>query len=149
MYTTRRRFDVGSGNVTLTCMGGPEHDRQTSYSADEEIPGEVLDEMDCAVAPIVCPDRAAGAGYDYAWHGLMGYTESRVRLIGFEPHNPVLLYNLGCNGVGFLPSIYGGDRIARLVSGDELGPSIFDPPDLGSCVGEPVLAPRASMTAIC
>lgn len=149
VYTTRRRFDTGSGDVTLTCMGGPEHDRQTSYSADDEVPGEVLEEMDRAVAPIVCPDRAAGAGYEYAWHGLMGYTDSRVRLIGFEPRNPVLLYNLGCNGVGFLPSIYGGSRIARLVRGDELGPSIFDPPDLGTSIDESVLVTRAPVTATC
>ena len=67
--------------------------------------------------------------YDYHWHGLMGYTRSRLRMIGAEPRNPVLLYNLGCNGVGFMPSIYGGQRIARMLAGDDLGPSIFDPPD--------------------
>jgi glycine/D-amino acid oxidase-like deaminating enzyme len=63
----------------------------------------------------------------------MGYTESRVRLVGFEPMNPVLMYNLGCNGVGFLPSIAGGYRIAALTVGGDVGPSIFDPPsrDLG------------------
>jgi glycine/D-amino acid oxidase-like deaminating enzyme len=63
------------------------------------------------------------------WHGLMGYTKSRVRLIGFEPANPVLMYNLGCNGVGFLPSIFGGFRVANLLSAADTDPMIFDPQD--------------------
>jgi hypothetical protein len=42
--------------------------------------------------------------------------------------NPVLMYNLGCNGVGFLPSIAGGFRIAALTAGRAVGSSIFDPP---------------------
>jgi glycine/D-amino acid oxidase-like deaminating enzyme len=58
----------------------------------------------------------------------MAYTPGQVRLIGPEPKNPTLLYNLGCNGVGFLPSIYGGKRLARLIAGERLAPSLFDPP---------------------
>ena len=42
----------------------------------------------------------------------------------------MLLYNLGCNGVGFMPSIFGGHRIARMLAGDVMAPSIFDPPVL-------------------
>jgi glycine/D-amino acid oxidase-like deaminating enzyme len=38
------------------------------------------------------------------------------------------MYNLGCNGVGILPSIYGAKRIAQLLAGETLGPSIFDIP---------------------
>ena len=37
------------------------------------------------------------------------------------------MYNLGCNGVGFLQAIFGGHRIARLIAGEQLPPSIFDP----------------------
>ena len=48
-------------------------------------------------------------------------------MIGVHPGRPSLLYNLGCNGVGFLPSIHGGRQIARLLSGEQLEPSIFDP----------------------
>ena len=50
-----------------------------------------------------------------------------VRLVGFEPKNPVLMYNLGCNGVGFLQSIFGGHRVSALHGGNDLGRSIFDP----------------------
>ena len=65
--------------------------------------------------------------YDYAWHGLMGYTPDRLRVVGFEHRNPALLYNLACNGVGILPSLHGGHRVAQLLAGEQLPPSLFDP----------------------
>ena len=66
--------------------------------------------------------------YVFTWHGLMGCTKNGVRLIGPEPKNPALLYNLGCNGVGILPSLYGGRQIARHLSGEKTEKSIFDVP---------------------
>jgi hypothetical protein len=57
----------------------------------------------------------------------MGYNESGVRGAGTPPRHPALHDDLGCNGVGFLPSVYGGERVARLLAGDRLGPSIVDP----------------------
>jgi len=71
--------------------------------------------------------RPAGQPYDFHWHGLMGYMDGMVRVIGPHPGRPALLYNLGCNGVGFLPSIHGGRQIGRLLAGERLPPSIFDP----------------------
>jgi len=38
----------------------------------------------------------------------------------------VVLYNLGCNGVGFLPSIHGATRVARILAGEQVEASIFD-----------------------
>jgi glycine/D-amino acid oxidase-like deaminating enzyme len=40
---------------------------------------------------------------------------------------PSVLYNTGCNGIGILPSIAGGKRIARILKGEILPKSIFDP----------------------
>jgi glycine/D-amino acid oxidase-like deaminating enzyme len=130
VYVTSRSFERADGPGMLTCIGGPEDilDDATAYVADSGFPTEVLDEIDRDLLPLIAPGRRPGRHYEYAWHGLMGYTESRVRLVGFEPKNPVLMYNLGCNGVGFLPSVYGGFRIAELLGGNDLGPSIFDPP---------------------
>lgn len=130
VYVTRRPFGGPQGAATLTCIGGPEIslDDHATYTPDSDFPVEVIKEIDNDIRPIVDSTRAKGLAYDYAWHGLMAYTESRVRLIGFEPRNPLLMYNLGCNGVGFMPSIYGGYRIARLLCGESLEPSIFDPP---------------------
>jgi hypothetical protein len=50
-----------------------------------------------------------------------------MRVIGHEPKNPLLMYNLGCNGVGILPSIYGAWKIAKLINGEKFPESIFDP----------------------
>ena len=38
-----------------------------------------------------------------------------------------LFYNLGCNGIGILPSIAGSFRIAKLINNEVLEESIFDP----------------------
>ena len=123
VYVTRRTYD----ERTLTCMGGPEIEEQPNYDADAPFPGEAIDEFRATVLPFAQPERDPQRPFDFHWHGLMGYTEGRVRMVGFEPYNPVLLYNLGCNGIGFLPSIFGGERISRLLAGEELPPSIFDP----------------------
>jgi glycine/D-amino acid oxidase-like deaminating enzyme len=58
---------------------------------------------------------------------LLGHTPNRIRIIGEEPKNKVLLYNLGCNGIGIIPSVLGGRKISRLIAGENLKPSIFDP----------------------
>ncbi|MCX8513763.1 MAG: hypothetical protein ORN26_01900 [Candidatus Pacebacteria bacterium] len=47
-------------------------------------------------------------------------------MIGKDPKNEHLMYNLGCNGVGIMPSIYGGKKISQILNHEELPPSIFD-----------------------
>jgi glycine/D-amino acid oxidase-like deaminating enzyme len=135
VYVTRRTYDrpvVGSGTgsmvpATLTCMGGPEWPIDGEWIRDAPFPGELLDTMDAVIRPFAQPSRPAGKPYDFQWHGLMGYMDGRVRVIGAHPGRPELLYNLGCNGVGFLPSIHGGRQVARILAGEQLPPSIFDP----------------------
>jgi len=127
-YLTRRAYSGSSGEVTLTCMGGPEYPyRADDYDPHAPFPGELMAEMDAEVRPFADATRPAGLRYDFAWHGLMGYNDGGIRVVGAHPGSPRLLYNLGCNGVGFLPSIHGGHRIARLLAGERLPPSIFDP----------------------
>ena len=128
VYVTRRTYDRPEDSVTLTCMGGPEYPVNPSdYDLADPFPGAMLTLMDNEVRPFAQPSRPAGRPYDFHWHGLMGYMDGMVRVIGMHPDHPPLLYNLGCNGVGFLPSICGGERIARILSGERLPPSIFDP----------------------
>jgi glycine/D-amino acid oxidase-like deaminating enzyme len=135
VYVTRRTYDrpvAGSATgsmvpATLTCMGGPEWPIEGEWIRDAPFPGELLDTMDAVIRPFAQPSRPAEQPYDFQWHGLMGYMDGRVRVIGAHPGRPALLYNLGCNGVGFLPSIHGGRQVARILSGEQLPPSIFDP----------------------
>ena len=128
VYVTRRTYDQADGTVTLTCMGGPEYpiDGKT-YDPAAPFPGAMLSHMDERIRPFAQPARPPGRPYDFQWHGPMGYTGGMVRVIGVHPRHPALLYNLGCNGVGFLPSMYGGQQVARILAGEHLPPSIFDP----------------------
>jgi glycine/D-amino acid oxidase-like deaminating enzyme len=128
VYVTRRTYDWADSAVTLTCMGGPEYPfHDTEYQRDALFPGDLLQAMDDEVRPYAQPTRPPRQPYDFHWHGLMGYNDSGVRVVGAHPRHERLLYNLGCNGVGFLPSIHGADRLAQLLAGEHLEPSIFDP----------------------
>ena len=127
VYVTRRTYDRADDIVTLTCMGGPEYPFHQSYDRETPFPGELLQEMDDEVRPFAQPNRPPREPYDFHWHGLMGYNDCGIRVAGAHPRHPTLLYNLGCNGVGFLPSIHGAQRIADLLAAKQLGPSVFDP----------------------
>ena len=127
VYITRRTYDRADDTVTLTCMGGPEHPFEGPYQRTLPFPGDLLTTMDATIRPFAQASRPPGRPYDFQWHGLMGYNESGIRVIGAHPRHSALLYNLGCNGVGFLPSIHGGRQVARLVAGEHLPRSIFDP----------------------
>ena len=128
VYVTRRTYDRPDDVVTLTCMGGPEYPfHEPVYDANAPFPGQLLAAMDDEVRPFAQAKRPRGQLYDFHWHGLMGYNDSGIRVVGAHPRHPRLLYNLGCNGVGFLPSIFGGHRISQLLAGQPLAPSVFDP----------------------
>lgn len=129
VYVTRRTYDRPDDVVTLTCMGGPERGLAPGeeYDRAAAFPGAVVSEMDDVIRPFAQPARPAGVPFDYTWHGLMGYNDGLVRVVGPHPDHPRLLYNLGCNGIGFLPSVMGGQRVARILAGEVLPPSIFDP----------------------
>jgi glycine/D-amino acid oxidase-like deaminating enzyme len=128
-YLTRRLYGTGAENVSLVSVGGPEvalppgslYHRHHSY-----LPGahEDLDRFLSATFR----EELDRLHPRFTWHGLMGYTPGDVRIIGPDPDIPGLLYNLGCNGVGILPSIYGGKRIADHLNGRVPEPSIFDHP---------------------
>lgn len=128
-YLTRRPFEVEAGvKHNLICIGGPEAlmDDTNAYAPDHPYPTEAQAEIDAFVRKTYGPAPARIA-YRFLWHGLMGYTPTNLRCVGPEPVNAVLLYNLGCNGVGILPSMYGGRTIARYLAGEAAAPSIFSP----------------------
>lgn len=128
-YLTRRPFTHADGQgQSLICIGGPERmlpDR-ASYDPQMPFPADIEEELDRGIRRMYV-DAPPPATRSFLWQGLMCYTPNYLRRIGFEPKNKVLLYNLGCNGVGILSSIYGGKRIAQLLNGKKLPPSIFDP----------------------
>ena len=129
VYVTRRTYDREDGPATLTCIGGPADIvvDDGDYDRRAPVPGDQVSALATHALPLADPTRPPGEPFDFVWHGLMGYTRDGIRVIGHDPGDPRLMYNLGCNGVGFLPSIHGGFKVARLLAGDDFAPSIFDP----------------------
>ncbi|MCU0849905.1 MAG: FAD-binding oxidoreductase [Candidatus Thermoplasmatota archaeon] len=126
-YLTRRIYEHGRHAHTLLCIGGPEHHlpQDQPYSPHAQYLPNAHHEIDAFIHttssyPLIKTTP------DFKWHGLMGYTPTMIRLIGPDPHYPNLSYNLGCNGVGILPSIYAGKRLGNYLAGRSLKPSIFD-----------------------
>ncbi len=129
-YLTRRPFENEKKEKhNLICLGGPEvilPEGKEYAPKQHPYPKEAQQQIDSFLKKNYthAPKKIS---HKFLWHGLMGYTPTGIRSVGFEPRNPVLMYNLGCNGVGIMPSIYGGKRIADLLTGKKLKKSIFDP----------------------
>jgi glycine/D-amino acid oxidase-like deaminating enzyme len=131
IYVTRRPYEYEEGmEHNLICIGGPERklEEASVYNREEEYPEHAVREIEEFVKEVYEREPGDATKYVFTWHGLMGYTKNGVRMVGVEPQNKVLLYNLGCNGVGILPSLMGGRKISRHLAGEEVPPSIFDIP---------------------
>jgi len=129
-YLTRRPHEhEGKQSHNLLCAGGPEKwlPNGAEYVRNESCSEDARNEIDEFFRDNYGKHPSGDLDYAFCWHGLMGYTPNGIRRIGPEPYNPVLLYNLGCNGVGILPSIFGGKHIARFIRGEQVEQSIFDP----------------------
>lgn len=131
-YLTRRPYEYESGKPqNLVSTGGPERilSEGEDYIREGYCSEEIRNSIEAFLHTSYEKHPEEEVEYAFCWHGLMGYTPNGIRRVGIEPCNPVLLYNLGCNGVGILPSIFGSMRISRILKGESLAPSIFDPHD--------------------
>jgi glycine/D-amino acid oxidase-like deaminating enzyme len=130
-YLTRRPYEYEEGmHHNLISVGGPEYDPEEGevYNFDDEFPEEAEKKIDEFVHDVYELEPNRKIEFVFTWHGLMGYTKNGVRLIGPEPQNSILLYNLGCNGIGILPSLHGARTVARFLAGEKVEKSIFDVP---------------------
>jgi glycine/D-amino acid oxidase-like deaminating enzyme len=130
-YLTRRAYEYEKGvKHNLISVGGLDTPllQTAEYSLEDEFPEVAEETLDTFIRRVYDSDPNKNIDYLFTWHGLMGYTKHGVRLIGPEPKNPVLLYNLGCNGVGILPSLHGGREVARHLAGEKVEASMFDVP---------------------
>lgn len=129
-YMTRRPYEIEKNERhNLVCVGGPQLliPDSSVYDPVAGFDEKSVKEIDSFLNSTYRHTPKDGLEFKFKWHGLMGYTPNGIRLIGPEPLNSVLLYNLGCNGVGILPSIFGATRIARYIAGEDVEPMIFDP----------------------
>ncbi|MBP7770396.1 MAG: FAD-binding oxidoreductase [Candidatus Pacebacteria bacterium] len=130
-YLTRRPYEYEHRpGHNLVLLGGPDEllPEQARYSHDREFPERHVAVFDAFLRRTYELDPNKKIEYLFTWHGLMGYTKNGVRMVGPEPQNPILLYNLGCNGVGILPSVMGGRVVARHIADEQVAKSIFDVP---------------------
>lgn len=129
-YLTRRPHEhTSKQSFNLLCAGGPEKvlPNQAVYSKEDACSEDIWLIIDDFLSQNYRHHPDGDREYAFCWHGLMGYTPNGVRRIGPEPCNQRLLYNLGCNGVGILPSIYGGKKISQFLNEEKMEASIFDP----------------------
>lgn len=125
-YVTRRPYsDAIYSKHNLVCIGGPEYFLPdcADYDNTHGVAMRIRDMLDT----FSLQNFKERDSMDFYWHGLMGYTKSGMRIIGREKSAPRMLYNLGCNGVGILTSIYGAHKIAKILAGEIFPPSVFDP----------------------
>lgn len=129
-YLTRRNFrSEDDENLSLICIGGPEkvHETEFSYYKNRRYPKKAKEQINKFLKHSYKHSPEDTDKFNYTWHGLMGYTPNSIRCIGPDPMNQVLLYNLGCNGIGILPSIYGGKKISDHIGHKPVSRTIFDP----------------------
>lgn len=130
MYMTRRPYEIEKNeHHNLLCVGGPDRslDDTAEYATESEYSEGASAEISEFLHSTYKNAPKGDIDFKFKWHGLMGYTPTSIRVVGEEPKNKVLMYNLGCNGVGILTSIYGGKRISDILAGIKMKPSLFDP----------------------
>ena len=128
-YLTRRPFEYESDDQhNLICIGGPDKvlDDVARYSHTAEYPEEAIEEIDNFLKENIDKGEKLSHEYVFTWHGLMGYTKNFVRMIGPHKKYRRLFFNLGCNGIGILPSIYGAKRISQFLNNEKVEETIFD-----------------------
>lgn len=119
-YLTRRPYFPDGRN--LVTVGGPQEQIFGDLDHNTEYPQGIYDRIDGFLSRSYIETLASEDMM--CWNGPMGYTKDGVRLVGPDPYVKGLWYNTACNGVGFLPSIVGGKKVAvslREASGGDLG----------------------------
>jgi hypothetical protein len=127
-YITRRPHVKDGVEMGLISTGGPENILKVGeiYNRGDTCEEWAERDIDNFLKKNYQKHKGEKVVYDFCWHGLLGYTNSGIRMIGAEPKNKNLIYNLGCNGVGIMPSIYGSKKVSQIINGEVLPKSIFD-----------------------
>ena len=128
-YITRRPYVHNGEEVGLISTGGPEGilKEEDVYNRESDFEDWAEKDIDDFLKNNYSKHPGEDVVYDYTWHGLLGYTSTGIRMIGEEPLNTNLIYNLGCNGIGIMPSIFGAEKISKILNKQKFKKSIFDP----------------------
>lgn len=110
----------------FTIAGGPEFDQPDGVHADEIIAERAVTSKSTYKQFLQKTYNITDCEFSHYWYGIMGYTTSGLRWVGEAPEIKHLWYNLGCNGIGIVTAICAGKRMAALLQGEALPPSLFD-----------------------
>ena len=110
----------------VTCAGGLDT-KLTSWKDIETWTQD--DERKCSMIEAFLLQKLSGFSgpRNYQWKGLMGYTDTGVRLAGKDPNLDSLYYSLGCNGIGILQAVLSADVICKQIDGKAYPRTFFDP----------------------
>lgn len=126
MYLSRR--DIGSNE--LTAIGGgveKELPAEQNY-LDQKVPVEEEKHAFATLKKLTQQNyRHYKDSPDFAWSSVQGYTKTGLRIIGTDKQIPWLMYNIGCNGIGNIPCMFGARKVAKLLNNETFEPSAFDP----------------------
>ena len=125
-YLSTTPISQSKDNKSVCLIGGPEYTLSSPLSS-EEITQKAEESLQL-MKKFLSQRLESPSSFSFFWHGTMGYTHNGLRWVGEDPDHPHLWYNLGCNGIGILPAIAGAQKIAKKMSGEIVGRSIFDPP---------------------
>jgi glycine/D-amino acid oxidase-like deaminating enzyme len=128
-YVTRRSYEYEKDmKHNLVCIGGPDYalEHLSRYDRNQEFSEKAKEQIGDFIRHTF--DKKDKLEYLFMWHGVMGYTKNMLRMVGPDPSFSRIYYNLGCNGVGLLPSIFAGHKVALQLKGEKFPQSIFDAP---------------------
>jgi glycine/D-amino acid oxidase-like deaminating enzyme len=128
-YMTQRWYcDKSWSQKRLVCIGWSDHSLadRAMYDPTTPVASSDVDSM-IQFARETITDMYDTRTHDFAWHGLMWYTRSKLRCVWPDSYCSRLLYNLWCNGVGIVSSVYGWSLIAQHIRGEQVPATAFDP----------------------
>ncbi len=115
-------------NQQLICIGGEETiiKQKNIYTSDYTIPAAKAKHMREYIHQQNTITQKEDLYEAYQWHGIIWYTPDWLRIVWPDIHNNVLQYNVWCNGIGVLPSIYGAQRISDIINKKPVESCLFD-----------------------
>lgn len=109
----------------LTILGGPEFDEPEGKHTPEKINERSAQSKALYQDFLKKAYGIQDIAFSHFWLGIMGYTANDLRWVHADQSIPHLYYNLGCNGIGIMPSVSAAKRIVALITNQPQEPALF------------------------
>jgi hypothetical protein len=126
-YMTERWYNINDSTKRLICLWWPEKEfpenKEYTQEWSEECNIDNLKQFAYDTIKNINPQ----SDNKFSRHWLMSYTESKLRYVWPDPTNPNILYNLWCNWVWIVSSLYWWKLIKQYINQEEIQPNVFKP----------------------